>query len=50
MNRLPIRAVVAAIFCNVLFGSAFPMIKLGYDYFNILCKYMYKKKKSIKIT
>ena len=35
MNRLPIRAVIAAIFCNVLFGSAFPMIKLGYDYFNI---------------
>lgn len=35
MNKLPPKAILAAIFCNILFGSAFPMIKLGYGYFNI---------------
>ena len=35
MKKLPLKAVLAAIFCNILFGSAFPMIKLGYEYFNI---------------
>lgn len=35
MNKLPGKAVTVAIFCNILFGSAFPMIKLGYELFNI---------------
>ena len=35
MKRLPVKAVFAAIFCNILFGSAFPMIKLGYEFFGI---------------
>lgn len=35
MNKLTMRAVLVAVFCNVLFGSAFPMIKLGYKFFNI---------------
>ena len=35
MDKLPIKAVLAAIFCGVLFGSAFPAIKLGYAYFSI---------------
>ena len=35
MTKLPAKAVFAAIFCNVLFGSAFPMIKLGYEFFGI---------------
>lgn len=35
MKNLPPRAIFAAIFCNILFGSAFPMIKLGYEYFGI---------------
>ena len=35
MNKLPGKAVTVAIFCNILFGSAFPMIKLGYEFFNI---------------
>ena len=35
MNKLPPKAVLAAIFCNILFGSAFPMIKLGYEFFSI---------------
>ncbi len=35
MKKLPPRAIFAAIFCNILFGSAFPMIKLGYEYFGI---------------
>ena len=36
MNKLPFRAVMAAIFCNMLFGSASPFIKLGYEYFGIV--------------
>lgn len=35
MNKLPMKAVLAAILCNVLFGSAFPVIKLGYEFFGI---------------
>ncbi len=35
MNKLPIKAIIAAIFCNVLFGSAIPAIKLGYGFFNM---------------
>ena len=35
MKKLPIKAVIAAIFCNTLFGSAVPMIKLGYEFFGI---------------
>ena len=35
MSKLPAKAVFAAVFCNILFGSAFPMIKLGYEYFGI---------------
>ena len=35
MTRLPAKAVFAAVFCNILFGSAFPMIKLGYEFFGI---------------
>ena len=35
MDKLPIKAVLSAIFCGVLFGSAFPAIKLGYAYFSI---------------
>lgn len=34
-NTLPIKAVVAAVFCNILFGSAFPAIKIGYEAFGI---------------
>lgn len=36
MNKLPFRAVMAAIFCNMLFGSASPFIKLGYEHFSIV--------------
>ncbi len=35
MKRIPIKAILMAIFCNILFGSAFPAIKLGYEAFNI---------------
>ena len=35
MKKLPPKAIFAAIFCNILFGSAFPMIKLGYEFFGI---------------
>ena len=35
MKKLPPKAVLAAVFCNILFGSAFPMIKLGYEFFGI---------------
>ena len=31
----PVFAVLLAIFCNVLWGSAFPFIKLGYRLFSI---------------
>lgn len=31
----PILVVVIATFCCVLWGSAFPCVKIGYDYFNI---------------
>mgnify|MGYP000360272242 CR=1 FL=1 len=31
----PVCAVLLAIFCNVLWGSAFPFIKLGYRLFSI---------------
>ena len=30
----PVFAVLLAIFCNVLWGSAFPFIKLGYRLFS----------------
>ena len=32
----PVCAVLLAIFCNVLWGSAFPFIKLGYRLFYCL--------------
>lgn len=35
MKSLPLKAVLMAIFCNILFGSAFPAIKLGYEAFGI---------------
>ena len=35
MKNLPLKAIISAIFCNILFSSAFPMIKLGYEYLNI---------------
>lgn len=35
IQKLPIAAIFLAIFCNVLFGSASPAIKLGYKLFNI---------------
>ena len=35
MKNLPLKAVLMAIFCNILFGSASPFIKLGYEYLNI---------------
>ena len=35
IQRLPFRAVLAAILCNILFGSASPAIKLGYELFSI---------------
>ena len=31
----PVYAVLLAIFCNVLWGSAFPFIKMGYRLFSI---------------
>lgn len=34
-RSLGVYAVLCAVFCNVLFGSAIPMIKLGYAYFGI---------------
>lgn len=34
-NKIPLKAVLAAIICNVFFGSAFPAIKLGYELFSI---------------
>lgn len=34
-NSLPVKAVAAALFCNTLFGSAFPAIKIGYEAFGI---------------
>ena len=35
MKKLPLKAILPAIFCNILFGSAGPFIKLGYAEFNI---------------
>lgn len=35
MKKIPAKAVLASVFCNILFGSAFPMIKLGYEFFGI---------------
>lgn len=35
MKRIPLKAVLSAIFCNILFGSAVPMIKWGYAEFHI---------------
>ncbi len=35
MNKLPLKAILIAIFCNVLFGSAGPFIKLGFSYFGM---------------
>ncbi len=32
---LPAKAILMAVFCNILFGSAFPMIKIGYECFGI---------------
>ncbi|MBQ9748655.1 MAG: DMT family transporter [Clostridia bacterium] len=34
-HPIPIRAILMAVFCNILFGSAFPMIKIGYTCFGI---------------
>ncbi len=35
MKKIPLNAILMAIFCNILFGSAFPAIKLGYEAFGI---------------
>ena len=35
MKKLPISAMLLAAFCNILFGSAVPAIKVGYQMFNI---------------
>ena len=35
MNKLPLKAILIAVFCNVLFGSAGPFIKLGFSYFGM---------------
>lgn len=35
MKRLPMTAILLACLCNILFGSAIPAIKLGYDLFNM---------------
>lgn len=35
MKHLPLKAVLLAILCNVIFGSAMPMIKFGYEWFSI---------------
>lgn len=35
MKRLPISAILLAALCNILFGSAIPAIKLGYDLFSM---------------
>ena len=34
-NTLPLKAIIIAIMCNVLFGTAFPMIKIGYELFSV---------------
>lgn len=35
VEKLPWRAIFLAVLCNVLFGSAFPAIKLGYEFFSV---------------
>jgi len=35
MKRLPIKIMILAALCNILFGSAIPAIKLGYDLFGM---------------
>jgi len=35
MKNLTLKTIIIAVLCNVLFGSAIPFIKLGYQYFNI---------------
>ncbi len=35
IQKLPLVAIFAAVFCNILFGSASPAIKLGYELFAI---------------
>ena len=34
-NTLPPKAIISAILCNVIFGTAFPMIKIGYELFKV---------------
>lgn len=34
-SNLPPRAIISAILCNILFGTAFPMIKIGYELFSV---------------
>lgn len=34
-SNLPPRAIISAILCNTLFGTAFPMIKIGYELFSV---------------
>lgn len=35
MKNLPLKAILLAVFCNILFGSATPFIKLGYASYGI---------------
>ena len=35
MDKLPMKAILTAVGCNILFGTAFPLIKMGYAYFSI---------------
>lgn len=35
MKKLPVSAMLLAALCNILFGSAIPAIKLGYELFNM---------------
>lgn len=34
-SKLPLNAILAAVLCNILFGTAFPMIKIGYELFSV---------------
>lgn len=34
-KNIPPKAIISAILCNILFGTAFPMIKIGYELFKV---------------
>ncbi len=34
-NALPLKAILSAVFCNILFGSAVPFVKIGYEGFSV---------------